>query len=90
MLPGGGGGRLVGWLVRRFTGPVVPFSEQGRSVALLTGGEPALVQEEIVRLVLHEIAYRILPREMALTGRPSVGAPAGARAAGGGPRALGR
>ena len=29
--------RLVGWLVRRFTGPVVPFSEQGRSVALLTG-----------------------------------------------------
>ena len=29
---------MVGWLVRRFTGPVVPFSEQGRTVALLSRG----------------------------------------------------
>ena len=81
---------MVGWLVRRFTGPVVPFSEQGRSVALLTGGEPALIHEEIVRLVLYEIAYRILPRGMALTGRPSDGTHAGVGAASGGPPALGR
>ena len=47
-------------------------------------------EEEIVRVVLQVIAYRNLPREMALTGRPSVGAPVGVRAAGGGPPALGR
>ncbi len=57
---------------------------------LYLGCEPALVQEEIVRLVLHEIAYRILPRGMALTGRPGVGAQVGVRAAGGCPPALGR
>ena len=71
-------------------GPGVPLSERGRSAPLYLGGEPALIHEEIVRLVLYEIAYRILPREMALTGRPSVGAPVGVRAAGGGPPALGR
>ena len=52
-----GKGRFIGWLVRRFTGPVVPFSEQGRSVVLLTGGEPALVLKVIVRVVQLGLAY---------------------------------
>ena len=71
-------------------GPGVPLSERGRSAPLYLGGEPALVQEEIVRVVLQVIAYRNLPRGMAWTGRPSVGAHVGVRAAGGCPPALGR
>ena len=81
------GGWLVGGVL---IGPGVPLSERGRSAPLYLGGEPALVQEEIVRVVLQVIAYRILPRGMALTGRPSDGTQDGVGAASGGPPALGR
>ena len=68
------GGRLVGWLVRRFTGPVVPFSEQGRTVALLSGGEPPLIHEVILLVVRQEVVLEVVEQEMAyLEGRPGRG-----------------
>ena len=81
------GHRLVGWLVRRFTGPVVPFSEQGRTVARLTG----LAIRHLSKKKLSAFFFTKSPTEgMALTGHPSGGAQAGVRAAGGDPPALGR
>ena len=82
------GVRLVGSAVS--PGQVFPFLSGAGPSPLYLGGEPALIQEEIVRLVLYEIAYSILPRGMALTGRPSNGMQDGDGAAGGGPPALGR
>ena len=81
------GRRLVGWLVRRFTGPVVLFSEQGRAVSRLTG----LAIRHLSKKKLSALFFTESPTEgMALTGHPSGGAQAGVRAAGGGPPALGR
>ena len=74
----------------RFFFSVTRFSPSGGEPALIHEELVQAVHEEIVRVVLHVIAYRILPKGMALTGRPSVGAPVGVRAAGGGPPALGR
>ena len=80
-------GWLVGWLVRRFTGPVVPFSEQGRTVARLTG----LAIRHLSKKKLSALFFTELPTEgMALTGRPSDGTQDGDGAAGGGPPALGQ
>ena len=71
---GSGEGGLVGWLVGRFTGPVVPFSEQGRTVALLSGGEPPLIHEVILLVVRQEVVLEVVEQEKAyLEGRPGRG-----------------
>ena len=72
------------------SGRVFPFLSGAGPSPLYLGGEPALIHEEIVRVVLHAVAYRNLPRGVAMTGRPSDGTQDGVGAASGGPPALGR